>query len=55
MISISALNMHNNVNFGFSHDALHLVFAWSRQMSTIKKTGQRKTSRRLLTSTGHWT
>ena len=50
IISISALNMYNNANFGFSLVASGLFStAWSRQMSTVKKTGQGRTS------TWHWT
>ena len=58
IISISALNVFNNVNFGFSRVTSRRVpsglfsSAWLRQMSTVKKTGQRRTSRKL-TSTGH--
>ena len=57
--SISALNTYNNANFCrvMSRRVAFGLFssAWSRQMSTVKKTGQRRTSRKLLTSTGHWT
>ena len=46
IISISALNVFNNVNIGFSRVSSGLLSsAWLRQMSTVKKTGQRGTSR----------
>ena len=51
IISISTLNMCNCsciMSGLFSN-------TWSRQMATVKKTGQRKTSSKLLTSTGYWT